>query len=65
MSVNATERNDDHRRHFHALPRERQEEAIRGLAADGMSDLGIAAATGYAIEVVRTIVGQRKGAPTA
>jgi len=43
-------------RHFHSLSREQQADAIRRLAATGMSEVGIARATRLSIERVRRVV---------
>ena len=40
------------------LPRDKQIEAIRRLAASGMSPYSIASAAGIAIEQVRAIIGK-------
>lgn len=45
-------------RHFHTLDRSRQAEAIRRLAATGMSDHGISHATQLSLEQVRRILGE-------
>jgi DNA-binding NarL/FixJ family response regulator len=46
-------------RHFLLLDRDQQESAIRRLAASGMNDYGIAAATGLSVEMVRRVIGER------
>ena len=46
--------------HFVTLDREQQAAAIRQLAASGISDYGIAAATRLSVEFVRTVIGPRK-----
>ena len=45
-------------RHFHALDREQQAQAIRRLAATGMSEHGIAHATGLSVEMVRHVLAE-------
>ena len=49
----------DRMRHFHALDREQQADAIRRLAATGMSEHGIAHATGLSVEMVRRVTVQK------
>jgi hypothetical protein len=52
-------------RHFLLLDRSEQEVAIRRLAASGMNDYGIAAATRLSVEMIRRVIGesqQRKSA---
>jgi hypothetical protein len=44
--------------YFHLLSHEEQREAIVRLASSGMSDYGIASATGLAVEQVRAIIGE-------
>ena len=46
--------------HFVILDREQQASAIRKLAASGVSDYGIAAATRLSVEFVRAVIGPRK-----
>lgn len=46
------------RRHFDALSRTEQAEAIQRLHEQGYTDHGIAHATGYAVEAVRQILGE-------
>lgn len=53
-------RDADRRRHFRELDRQQQADAIRDLAADGVGDYDIAAATGLAVEQVRRVIGQIK-----
>jgi len=43
--------------HFHSLNFDEQAGAIRRLAATGMSEHGIACATGLAVEQVRRMIG--------
>lgn len=43
--------------HWVALTAEEQREAVRRMAADGVSDYAISAATRLAIEQVRQIIG--------
>ncbi len=45
--------------YFVLLDHVEQEEAIRRLAASGMSDHGIASATRWSVEQVRRVLGQR------
>jgi hypothetical protein len=45
--------------HFRELTFQERKAAIVTLAADGMSDYGISAATGIAVEQVRAIIGER------
>lgn len=52
-------RDADRMRHFHALTREQQAEAIRQLAAAGQSETAIASATGLSVEFVRHVIGER------
>ena len=50
---------DQNRTHYFAmLTHEEQCEAVKRLAASGMNDYGIAAACGFAVEQVRTILGK-------
>ena len=49
----------DRMRHFHALDREQQAQAIRRLGATGLSEHGIAQATGLSVEMVRQVLGER------
>jgi hypothetical protein len=49
----------DNRRYFEMLDRQEQAAAIRRLAASRMSDYGIAAATGLAVEQVRRVLAER------
>ena len=52
---------DDRRMdYFQLLDREQQEAAIRRLAASGMSDHGVSAATRLTVEMVRAILGERR-----
>lgn len=48
--------------HFAALDREQQEQAVRRLAATGMGDHTIAAATQLSIEQIRRILGEGREA---
>ena len=48
-----------HRKHFDALTRVEQLEAIRRLADAGFGDYEISAATSLSVELVRAIVGSR------
>ena len=48
---------------FSLLDREQQRAAILRLAKSGMSDYTIAAATKLSVEMVRTIVGERRAEP--
>jgi hypothetical protein len=41
------------------LTREEQEHAIRKLAAGGLSDYDLVAATGLAVEIIRQVIGER------
>lgn len=45
--------------HFHALAREQQAEAIRRLAATGMSEHSMAHATGLAVEQIRRVLAEQ------
>lgn len=47
-------------RHFLLLSADEQRAAIVKLAASGMSDYGIASASGLAVEQVRQIIGQER-----
>lgn len=47
-------------RHFLLLDHAEQVAAIQRLSSAGMTDYGIAAATGLAVEQIRTILGERK-----
>lgn len=49
-------------RHFLLLDRAAQETAIQRLAASGMSDYGVAAATGLSVEMVRRVIAQHSAA---
>jgi hypothetical protein len=55
-----SDQDDDRMRAFRMLTRAEQAAAIRRLAADGMSDLGIAQATCLAVEQVRRVLSQRQ-----
>ena len=55
MSANP---NDRRMHYFEMLTREEQAQAIARLAASGVSDYGIASATGLAVEMVRKILGE-------
>ncbi len=48
---------EPHRAHFHELGRDQQAAAIRRLAAQGMTDYGLAHATSLAVEQIRQILG--------
>jgi hypothetical protein len=48
--------------YFLMLTRDEQAAAIRRLSSSGMSDYGIASATGLAVEHVRAILGDRGAA---
>jgi hypothetical protein len=50
---------DAHRRHFDALTRREQEAAIRRLAAEGLGDYELVAASGWAVEAIRSLLGER------
>jgi hypothetical protein len=50
--------------HFLLLERREQEAAVRRMAAAGMGDYGVAAATGLSVEQVRRVLAQR-GAETS
>ena len=50
------------RRNFQLLNRAEQAEAIRRMAAGGVSDQTIAAATGLSVEVVRRVLSERASA---
>lgn len=53
----------DRRMHYFAmLSQDEQRSAIARLATGGMSDYGIASATGLAVEMVRKILGEAKAA---
>jgi DNA invertase Pin-like site-specific DNA recombinase len=52
----------DQMRHFAALDREQQAQAIRRLIAAGQSEHTIARATGLSVEMVRRVIGERKAA---
>lgn len=47
------------RQNFAALTRDEQAAAIRRLAREGMSDYGLAHATGLAVEQVRAVLAER------
>lgn len=49
---------DAHMIYFALLSRDEQHAAIHRLAASGMGDYGIAAATRLSVEMVRTILGE-------
>jgi hypothetical protein len=51
---------DDHdrMRHFASLDRQQQAQAIRRLAATGMTDHDISHATRLAVEQIRTMLGE-------
>lgn len=46
----------DRMRHFHSLDRRQQSAAIGRLAATGMSEHGIAHATGLSVEMIRRLL---------
>jgi uncharacterized protein YoaH (UPF0181 family) len=46
--------------HFHSLTREQQADAVRRLAATGMSDFGISAATRLSVEQIRRVQAERE-----
>lgn len=46
--------------HFVMLDRDQQAAAIRKLAASGVSDYGVSAATRLSVEFVRTVIGPRR-----
>jgi hypothetical protein len=48
--------------HFQLLDRDQQEQAVRRLAASGMGDYTIAAATRLSVEVIRRILGKGREA---
>lgn len=50
-------------RHFAALDREQQAQAIQRLAATGYGDNTIASATGLSVEMIRRILGESRGKP--
>jgi len=54
---------DTARLHFHALSREEQAEAIRGMAASGQGEYTIARATGLAVEQIRNMLGRAERRP--
>jgi len=45
---------------FFTLTREQQATVIRQMVADGMSEYGASHATGYSIEMIREILGERE-----
>ena len=47
-------------RQFLLLDHEQQRQAMQRLAASGLSDYGIAAATGLSVDMVRAVIGERK-----
>ena len=49
------------RENFHALTRDEQVAAIRGLAAQGMGDHTIAHATGLSVELIRQVLAEGAG----
>jgi len=44
--------------HFNAMTSEQKADAVRQMAAAGMSDYGVASATGLAVEFVRRLIGE-------
>ncbi len=52
-------------RHFMLLSADEQRAAIAKLAAAGMSDYGIAAASGLAVEMIRKIIGEQRAEEAA
>ena len=46
------------RRHYDTLTVEQKQQAIRTLAAEGLSDYALSHATGLAVEQVRAVLGQ-------
>lgn len=59
MSTNADERR--HMFYFEMLTESERRGAIQRLADSGVSDYGIASATGLAVQVIRRILGERNG----
>jgi DNA invertase Pin-like site-specific DNA recombinase len=49
------------REHLHALNQAERAAAIRRLATEGMSDRGIASATGLSVEQVRRVLAEQPG----
>lgn len=47
---------------FLLLDHEQQRQAMQRLAASGLSDYGIAAATSLSVEMVRAVLGERETA---
>jgi hypothetical protein len=45
--------------HFRTLDHDQRAQAMRRLAAAGMSEHGLAHATGLAVEQVRRVIGER------
>jgi len=60
LSALSGQRDDQRMRHFHVLTREQQQQAIHRLAATGMSDHGIARATGLSVEMICRLLGNRE-----
>jgi ABC-type phosphate/phosphonate transport system ATPase subunit len=51
------------RLYFALMPKAEQESALRRLAASGMSEHTIAAASGLSVEQVRRVLASQDGAP--
>lgn len=47
-------------KHFRLLPRQEQEAAIRRLSTCGYGDHAVSCATGWSVEAVRRVLGERK-----
>jgi hypothetical protein len=45
--------------YFHELTRDEQRAAIKSMAANAMSDYGIASATRLSVEFIRTVIAER------
>jgi hypothetical protein len=54
-----------HMHYFALLTRDEQHSAIQRLAASGMSEYGIAAATRLSVEMIRAILGELRKAERA
>lgn len=57
-TVTESFREAERMRHFHALGQRQQAEAIRRLAATGMTEHGIARATALSVEMIRRVMAE-------
>jgi DNA-binding NarL/FixJ family response regulator len=60
LSALSGQRDDERMKHFTLLMRDQQQQAIQRLAVSGMSDHGIARATGLSVEMICRLLGDRQ-----